>query len=343
VEFGTFTGFAVREGQSEHAAFQEGVEFAEAADRLGVDCFWLAEFHFRPHTPLSAPLVVGSALAARTQRLKIGLGVQLLPLANPLHLAEEAATLDHLSGGRFVYGIGRSSFVDGYQGFGINYDESRPMFFEALEVLRRAWGDQPFSFEGQYYRFHDVNVVPKPYQRPHPPIRVACESRASFGLMGTLGFPILIRHQIEIAELQDLLAEYQRERHAAGFEGPNQVTLQANCYLAETAEQARSEPEASTMYERRLLRARIGGREGDQEASARLAALRADASYQELLGLGRLLYGTPEAIADRLREYAASLGITAVCLNMNPGGQIPRERVLNSLRLLMERVAPAVN
>src|SRR5919206_975524 len=164
MEFGTFTGFPVREGQSEHSAFDEGLAFAELADALGVDCFWLAEFHFRPHTPLSAPLLVGSAVAARTRRIRIGLGVQLLPLANPLRLAEECATLDHLSGGRLVYGIGRSSFVDSYQGYGVDYGASRPMFFEALEVMRRAWGEGPFSFEGQHYQFHEVNVVPKPYQ-----------------------------------------------------------------------------------------------------------------------------------------------------------------------------------
>jgi alkanesulfonate monooxygenase SsuD/methylene tetrahydromethanopterin reductase-like flavin-dependent oxidoreductase (luciferase family) len=336
VEFGTFTGFPVREGQSEHSAFEEGLAFAQLADDLGVDCFWLAEFHFRPHTPLSAPLVVGSAVAARTTRLTVGLGVQLLPLANPLRLAEEAATLDHLSRGRFVYGIGRSSFVDGYAGYGVDYAESRPMFFEALEVLRRAWGEEPFSFEGEHYTFRDVNVVPKPYQKPHPPIRVACESRASFPMMGQLGFPILLRHQLELAELQALLAEYAQARHAAGFDGPNHVTLQASCYLAETAQRARSEPEYSTMYERRLMRARVGGREGDQEASARLAALQAP--YDQLLP--RFLYGTPAEIVDRLREYQASLGITGVCLNMNPGGQIPPELVRSSLRLLMERVAP---
>ena len=157
-------------------------------DELGIDCFWLAEFHFRPHTPLSAPLVVGSTIAARTKRIKVGLGVQLLPLANPLRLAEECATLDHLSGGRLVYGIGRSSFVDSYQGYGIDYEESRPMFFEALEVMRRAWGVEPFSYEGQYYHFQNVNVIPKPYQQPHPPIRIACEARSSFPIMGKLGF-----------------------------------------------------------------------------------------------------------------------------------------------------------
>jgi alkanesulfonate monooxygenase SsuD/methylene tetrahydromethanopterin reductase-like flavin-dependent oxidoreductase (luciferase family) len=338
VEFGIFSAFNVREGSDEHAAFEEWLRLAKVADDLEIDCFWLAEFHFRPHTPLSAPLVVGTAVAGRTQRIKVGMGVQLLPLANPLRLAEECATLDHLSAGRLVYGIGRSSFVDGYRGYGINYEESRPRFFEALEVMRRAWSDAPFSFEGEYYQFHDVNVVPKPFQKPHPPLRIACESRASFPIMGKLGFPILIRHQHELAELQSLLAEYADARHAAGFSGPNEVTLQASCYLAETTERARSEPEYSTVRDRRLARQTRGGLEGDTEASARLGALTADIDYEQLLP--RLLYGTPEAIVDRLEEYREILGITGVSLNINPGGQIPFDLVVNSLRLLMERVAP---
>jgi len=341
MEFGTFTGFFVREGRPEHEAFQEWVELAEFADDLGVDCFWLAEFHFRPHTPLSAPIVVGSAIAARTKRIRVGLGVSLLPLANPLRLAEECCTLDHLSGGRLVYGIGRSSFVDGYEGYGIDYEQSRPMFFEGLEVIRRAWGDEPFSFEGQYYNFHDVNVIPKPYQKPHPPIRIACESRASFAMMGRLGFPILIRHQMEVPELQQLLGEYEDERHKAGFGGPNQVTLQANCYLAETSAKARSEPEYSTMLDRRIARARQAGREGDAEAAARLSRLRDEPAYEDVIK--RYLYGTPEEVADRMAEYQETLGITGFSLNINPGGQIPRDRVVNSVRLLMERVAPRFN
>jgi alkanesulfonate monooxygenase SsuD/methylene tetrahydromethanopterin reductase-like flavin-dependent oxidoreductase (luciferase family) len=279
--------------------------------------------------------VVGSAIASRTHRLKIGMGVQLLPLANPLRLAEEAATLDHLSGGRLVYGIGRSSFIDGYRGYGIDYEESRPRFFEALEIMRRAWGDSPFSFDGDYYSFHGVNAVPKPFQKPHPPIRVACESRASFAMMGELGFPILMRHQMEIAELRDLLDQYAQARRARGDDSPNDVTLQASCYLAETAEQARSEPEYSTVRDRRMALLTRAGLEGDSEAGARLAV---EVSYEQLLP--RLLYGTPSAIVDRIEEYRESLGITGVSLNVNPGGQIPFDQVVNSLRLLMEQVAP---
>jgi alkanesulfonate monooxygenase SsuD/methylene tetrahydromethanopterin reductase-like flavin-dependent oxidoreductase (luciferase family) len=335
VEFGVFCQVDVREGRSEYEAFKEWLDLACIADDLSIDCFWLAEFHFRPNTPLSAPLLVGSAIAAKTRRVNVGIAVQILPLANPLRLAEECATLDHLSAGRFVYGIGRSSFVDSYQGYNVDYEQSRPMFFEALDVMRKAWGEGPFSYEGQYYKFRNVNVVPKPYQKPHPRIRVACESRASFPLMGKLGFPIMIRHQMEIAEIQGLLKQYEDERRLAGFSGPNQVTLQTTAYLAETTQRALSEPQSSTLFERRL-RLQREGREGDAEAVVRLRGPEPD--YAELIQ--RRLYGTPEEIVDRLQEYRETLGITGVSLNVNPGGQIPYDRVVNSLRLLSERVAP---
>jgi alkanesulfonate monooxygenase SsuD/methylene tetrahydromethanopterin reductase-like flavin-dependent oxidoreductase (luciferase family) len=205
-----------------------------------------------------------------------------------------------------------------------------------LEIIRRAWGDAPFSYAGKYYQFHDVDLVPKPYQQPHPPIRVAVESRDTFPLIGRLGFPIFIRHQMDIPELQTLLKQYQEERHAAGFAGPNDVILQVAAYVAETAEKAYAEPEASTMRQRRLVREALG-RTGDQEAFERLRRL-AEVSYDDVLQ--RVAYGTPEAVVERLQEYQEAFGLTGVSLDMNPGGQIPYERVVNSMRLLAERVMP---
>ena len=210
------------------------------------------------------------------------------------------------------------------------------MFFEAPEVIRKAWGDEPFSHEGEYYSFRSVNVFPKPYQKPHPPVRIACESRSTFPIMGKLGFPIMIRHQMEIPELRELLDEYEAERHSAGFGGPNQVTLQSSCYVAETSEKAIGEPEATTLHERRVARQTRAGFEGDAEAASRLGG---EPEYKELIR--KRLYGTPELIVDRLREYEGTLGVTGVSLNMNPGGQLPPDRVLNSLRLFSEKVAPS--
>jgi alkanesulfonate monooxygenase SsuD/methylene tetrahydromethanopterin reductase-like flavin-dependent oxidoreductase (luciferase family) len=199
---------------------------------------------------------------------------------------EEAAMVDHISGGRLIFGVGRSSFLESYQGYNVDYEESRALFIEALEVIRRAWGDAPLVYEGKYYTFHDVDVVPKPYQRPHPPIRVAVESRETFPLIGRLGLPIFIRHQMDVPELQELLKQYQEERHAAGFTGPNDVILQIAAYVAETAEKAYTEPEASTMRQRRLVREALG-RTGDQEAFERLRRL-SEVSYDAVLQRVRL-------------------------------------------------------
>jgi alkanesulfonate monooxygenase SsuD/methylene tetrahydromethanopterin reductase-like flavin-dependent oxidoreductase (luciferase family) len=179
-------------------------------------------------------------------------------------------------------------------------------------------------------------VVPKPYQRPHPPIRVAVESRDTFRLAGRLGFPIFIRYQMDLPELRDLLRQYEQERHAAGFGGPNDVILQLAAYVAETAEQAYQEPEASTMRQRRLIREALG-QTADQEAYERLRRLN-EVTYDEVLP--RVAFGTPEAVVERLLEFKEGLGLTGVSLDLNLGGQIPYERVVNSIRLLTEQVIP---
>jgi len=337
MDFGIFTMFSAREGSSQAQVFQEWFDLMQVAEEVGLDTLWLGESHFRPNRGvLSSPLVVASSVATRTRRIGVGLAVQVLPLANPLRVAEEAAIVDHISGGRLIFGVGRSSFIDSYEGYGVSYEESRPLFFESLEVIRQAWADAPLCHEGQYYQFHDVTVVPKPLQKPHPPIRVAVESRDTFRLIGQMGFPIFIRYQMDIPELQELLGQYREERHAAGFDGPNNVILQLAAYVAETPEKAYDEPQTSTMRQRRLL-AQSLGRTGDQEAFERLRRLN-EVTYDQVLP--RVAYGTPEAVVERLMAFKEALGLTGFSLDVNPGGQLPYERVVNSIHLLTEKVIP---
>lgn len=337
MNFGIFTMFSIREGRTQAQVFQEWFTLVQMAEDLGLDAVWLGESHFRPNRAvLASPLIGAGVVAARTKRIQVGLAVQVLPLANPLRVAEEAAIVDHVSEGRLVFGVGRSSFIESYQGYNVDYEESRALFLESLEVIQRAWTESPFSYEGHYYQFHDVELVPKPYQQPHPPIRVAVESRDTFPLIGKLGLPIFIRHQMAIPELQELLKQYEEERHAAGFPGPNDVILQIGAYVAETPEKARTEPEASTMRQRRLVRETLS-RTGDREAYERLGRL-ANVTYDEVLQ--RVAYGTPDAVVERLLEYKEAFGLTGVSLDLNPGGQVPYDRVMNSMRLLAEQVMP---
>src|SRR5215470_18830083 len=145
-EFGIFHEFSRSRGQTDKETFTQSLDQVDAAESWGIDVIWLAELHFlSERSVLSAPLLVASAIAARTRRMKIGIGVQVLPLCHPLRLAEEVATLDHISGGRLIFGVGRSGFQNTYEAYGVPYGESRERFAEALDILRLALTEERCS------------------------------------------------------------------------------------------------------------------------------------------------------------------------------------------------------
>jgi alkanesulfonate monooxygenase SsuD/methylene tetrahydromethanopterin reductase-like flavin-dependent oxidoreductase (luciferase family) len=339
MNFGMFTDFHVRQNMSQAEAFDESFRQVEAAEKLGIDSVWLSEHHFSPErSVLASPLVIASSIATRTQRVRIGLAVQVLPLTNPLRTAEEAATVDHISKGRFDFGVGRSGLTRYYQGYNVPYAESRSRFLEALDVITQAWTQEQFSYTGDHFNFHNVTVVPKPYQNPHPPIRVALASAETFSLVGKMGHAIFVSANTPIPQLQERLALYRQARQEAGHTGPADIALRIPAYVAETAEQARSEPEVSTMHAIRYAATELITTAANPEIAVRMQRI-ANTPYDDILKQ-RVLYGTPAAVVDRLQEYQDALGITGVVLEMNYGGRIPYERVINSVRLLAEKVAP---
>src|SRR5262245_54134615 len=193
MEFGLFTEFQAPAGRTDAAAFDESMAQMRLCEDLGYDALWLAELHFqKDRSVLSSPLVIASALAVATQRVKIGIAVQVLPLSHPLRLAEDVATVDHLCKGRLEFGIGRSGLPAHYQGFNIPYAESRDRFLETLDIIRKAWTQERFSHRGKYFRFQDVCIMPKPYQKPHPPLRMAATTEETYPLVGRLGLPVFM-------------------------------------------------------------------------------------------------------------------------------------------------------
>src|ERR687895_1744348 len=152
MDFGMFTDFHIRPRITQAEAFEESFNQVQAAEKLGMDAVWLAEHHFSPdRSVLASPIVIASAIAARTRRIRIGLAVQVLPLTNPLRVAEEAATVDHISKGRFNFGIGRSGLTKYYEGYNVPYSESRGRFLEALSVILQAWDKAQFSHDGAFF------------------------------------------------------------------------------------------------------------------------------------------------------------------------------------------------
>ena len=184
-EFGLFHEFQRRAGQDDAEAFAQSFAQVDAAERWGLDVLWLAELHFVPDRSVaSAPLVLASAIAARTRRMKIGIAVQVLPLCHPLRLAEEVATLDHMSQGRLIFGVGRSGFPRTYEAYGVPYEESRERFAEVLEILRGSWSEERYSFDGDFYKVRKVTVIPRPFQKPYPELRVAAPEIGDVPLVG---------------------------------------------------------------------------------------------------------------------------------------------------------------
>lgn len=346
MEFGMFHEFQRVPGQTEAAAFAESFEQVDAAERWGLDAIWLAELHVAPErSVLAAPLTIASAIAARTERIKIGIAVQVLPLCHPLRLAEEAATVDHISHGRLIFGVGRSGFPRTYEAYGISYAESQARFAEVLEVLRRAWTQERFSFQGAFYRFDDVCLVPKPWQSPHPEIRIAATSPDTYAAIGAMGFAIFCAVRLgTLSELGPLLSAYREAYRAAGHPGEGRIYLRVPVYVAGTAERARAEPEASVMHFYRYLGAQL--EESANRTGARVVEQRAERGqrlqsidYDEVLR-EKIIVGTAETVADRLLALKAELGLDGVLAEMNCGSRIPHARVLESLRLLCQEVIP---
>jgi alkanesulfonate monooxygenase SsuD/methylene tetrahydromethanopterin reductase-like flavin-dependent oxidoreductase (luciferase family) len=346
VHFGIFVE-ELRHGASQAAAFRDVFETADRAEAWGIDCVWLGEIHFTPsRSIISASLQVASAIAARTRRLRVGTAVQVLPLNHPLRIAEEVATVDHISEGRFEFGIGRSGVVRTYDTYGIPYGESQARFREALEIVREAWKGEPFSYEGQFYRIEHATVAPRPYQVPHPPIRMAATSDETFPAAGRLGLPIFVGlRATEIPDLQAQLAPYRQAWREAGHAGDPSVYLRIPVYASPTAQGATEEPRESltSFFARQTELARLavgragaGPAERRQRQADRMAAL----SYEDILAK-KVVSGTAASIIDRLTELREQLQLDGIVAELNPGGRIPPELETRSLRILTHEVLPA--
>jgi len=346
MHFGIFIE-EMRHGLSQASAFQEAFELVDTADAWGVDCVWLGQIHFNPaRSVISASLLVASAIATRTKRLRVGTAIQILPLNHPLRIAEEVATVDQISHGRFEFGIGRSGAPRAYEVFGVPYAESQARFREALEIIREAWKGEPFSYTGEFFRVENATVSPRPYQNPHPPIRMAATTEETFPMVGRLGLPVFVGLRIaDIPELREQVQTYRQAWREAGHPGEATVYLRIPIYAGATDKAALEEPRESITYyfARQAELARSGvGRAGTgpadrrQAQADRMAAL----TYEEILGK-KVAFGSAAGLIDRLTQLREELGLSGIVAELNPGGLIPAELERQSLQILTHQVMPA--
>ncbi|HEX3863341.1 MAG TPA: LLM class flavin-dependent oxidoreductase [Stellaceae bacterium] len=326
-------------GQSDADAFETAFQQAEAADRWGLDGFWLAEIHQQTErSVLSAPLNVATAIACRTKRIKVGTAVQVLPLTHPLRLAEETATVDQISGGRLMLGVGRSGNPRSYRAYGVPYEESRERFYETLDILVKAWTEDQFSYQGKFHSFDNARAVPRPMQRPHPPIRIAGASEDTFPMLGTLGFPLFV--SVRSGSLKGLAPDLKVYRDAykeAGHPGRGDVHLRLSVHVSDTDQKAFDEAEPSIMEGYKTYATRIEG-SPNRRRRAELEDVRTT-TYQAILR-EKVIVGGPERVADQIMELRDELGIDGVLVELNFGSKIPSDMMMHSLQLLCEKVMP---
>jgi alkanesulfonate monooxygenase SsuD/methylene tetrahydromethanopterin reductase-like flavin-dependent oxidoreductase (luciferase family) len=196
----------------EHKLLTDALDQVELADRLGFDHVWEVEHHFlEEYSHSSAPEVFLAAASQRTSRIRLGHGIVALPPGynHPARVAERIAMLDHVSGGRVDFGTGETSSNMELGGFGVERATKRDQWAEALDVVTRMFVESPFAgYEGRFVNMPARNVVPKPYQQPHPPLWVACSRRETIHLSATLGIGALSFAFVEASEAKEFVDDY---------------------------------------------------------------------------------------------------------------------------------------
>ena len=319
MRFGLFGGARTKRtvGLGDSHGYQDFIEYVQEADRLGFHSLFMVEHHFTGQGQVSASMTLLAYLAARTRRIRLGTAVVVLPWHNPVLVAEQAATLDLLSGGRFDFGVGKGYRKPEFEGFCIPIEEATERFDEAMEVIRKAWtSGGRFSHHGKRWHYENIVVEPEPLQRPHPPLWLAAGSAKSVRRAAREGYNLLLDQIASIAQITERVAIFREE--CARIGRPYDPMTVA---VARALQMIHSESERQAAFE---TRKRVLGVIGDLARGPLAASVEEDDA--PLLGL-------PEEVIARLRKLEEG-GVGYVLL-VDPNAS------LASLRAFAQEVMPA--
>lgn len=334
------------DAESEHRLFHEALEQVELADRLGFDYVWEVEHHFlEEYAHSSAPEVFLAACSRNTRQIRLGHGVVLAPPGynHPARVAERIATLDLLSNGRVEWGTGESASRTELDGFGIDPDKKKAMWREAVEQTANMMTMTPYpGFEGEFFSMPCRNVVPKPYQKPHPPIWVACSRRETIHAAARAGIGALTFAFVDPAEAGKWAREYydiikSDECVPIGHSVNANIAMVTGFSCHEDYEEAkRRGAEGFQFFGYSLGHYYVYGhhRPGLTSIWDRFEQARADLPE---VGAGSGI-GTPEQVAEHLEQFAAA-GVDQVIF-IQQGGRNRHEHICEAMRLFAERVMP---
>ena len=321
IRFGLFGGAQAPRGERDPASgFREYVETCVEAEALGFASTFLVEHHFSGTGQVSASLDLLAWVAARTTTMRLGTAVIVLPWHDPVMLAERAATLDLMSGGRLEFGVGKGYRHSEFSGFSTPYEEAGPRFEEALGLIIKAWtSDVRFSHHGRFWHYEDVVVDPPTWQRPHPPVWIAAGRPDSIRSVAERGCKLLLDQFASASIIGERIALFRAECEARGWTfDPMDVAVARNLYVAhDTAEIQTALLRLAQSHERMMALSQ----HPDGRNRSHITA------YDGTPGLTETsaLYGTPEQIATDL-EALRAVGVQQILLHSGQPNRQTLER-----------------
>jgi len=298
--------------------FCEYVETSVEAERRGFYSTFLVEHHFSGSGQVSAPLDLLSWVAARTTTIRVGTAVLVLPWHDPVLLAERAATLDLLSGGRLDFGVGKGYRHSEFAGFCLPAEEAEARFRESLAVIVKAWSsDEPFSHEGRFWHYDEIVVEPPTAQKPHPPVWIAAGVPDSVCKVAALGANLLLDQFASTEAIGERIALFKAECEACdrAFD-PMEVAVARNIYVARDADDASAAlARQASIHDRMIERSR--GPDGSRRSHIMAYADTPGASE------ANVLFGPPEEIIAGLQALQA-VGVSYVLMSV---GEPTRENM----------------
>ena len=338
MKFGLFYEWPNPELRDWKSLFEEGVEQIQYSEEMGFDFCLIAEHHFSNYGMSPAPLMQAMYIGQHTKRINISTAVIVLPIWDPLRLAEEVAVLDNLTDGRFICGVGRGYQPHEFARFGIKPEDSRQLFNESLEVLVKAWTEyDSFTYDGQAIHIpNETTVWPKPLQKPHPPFWVAGTSVETMQLAADWDMMPITTGLLGEGGVKAHLGSFVQAKKALGKEYKNaEIGIQSMTSVANSDAEARAEliyPRWQTRAGRALNTLNV--------TNGQVQAGPFDGEQNDDGLMERLFFGNPDTVRAKF-EKAASLGVTHVSNWMMLGG-IPHEKVMRSIKLMGEEVIPAL-
>ena len=330
--------------RSEYRLLQESLDQIELADRLGYDFAWEVEHHFlEEYSHSSAPEVFLGAASQRTTRIRLGHGIIQLTTNHPARVAERVSTLDLVSHGRVELGIGESATTTELHPFGRRFRDKREVWEDAVRALIPMFGDEPVEYHGPHFDFPLRNVLPKPYQKPHPPLWVACSQRDTIEAAGRWGMGALGFQFVSADEAHAWVAAYynaytKRLSKLADYATNPNIAVVSGFMCCPTDEEANVKAEGWTFFAfaLRYYATRPPGQPGAPSLWDEYEAFRGSPEAQRMHAGG--LIGSPHTIREKLRKFEQSHVDQVILLNQ--AGRNTHEDICASLQLFADEVMP---